>query len=171
MRMYLWWFKYLVFTHLPGESYHRQLRSLLFCLCDIFRMLINSLVCCFLKGEKCWQHWALTRGCTSFHFPHTPANFRHGWWTLCWLNNHGLVLAVSIALAEWQGVVSTTLAEWPWRVSTALTKQPRVLRTALADWPWVSKCWHHVGWIIKVGKLYQRDKHRHRISVLKHEKR
>ena len=33
-------FMYLV----PGESYSRRLRSLL-CLCDIFRALINSLVC------------------------------------------------------------------------------------------------------------------------------
>ena len=30
-------FIYLVFTCMPGESYHRQLRSLLLCLCDIFR--------------------------------------------------------------------------------------------------------------------------------------
>ena len=39
---------HLVFTHTPGESYHRQLRSLLLCLCDAFRALINSLVCCSL---------------------------------------------------------------------------------------------------------------------------
>ena len=38
-------FKYHVFTRLPGESDHRQLRSLFFCLCDVFRALINSLVC------------------------------------------------------------------------------------------------------------------------------
>ena len=29
-------FMYLVFTRTPGESYHRQLRSLLPCLCDTF---------------------------------------------------------------------------------------------------------------------------------------
>ena len=38
-------FMYLVFTCMPGESYHRQLRSLLLCLCDVFQVLINSLVC------------------------------------------------------------------------------------------------------------------------------
>ena len=65
-RMYLWWslctlylpssaehermyrslleFMYFVFTRMPGESYRRQLRSLL-CLRDVFRTLINSLVC------------------------------------------------------------------------------------------------------------------------------
>ena len=32
-----------VFTRMPGWSYCRQLRSLLLCLCDSFRALINSL--------------------------------------------------------------------------------------------------------------------------------
>ena len=35
---------YLVFTRMPGERYRRRLRSLLY-LCDVFRALINSLVC------------------------------------------------------------------------------------------------------------------------------
>ena len=39
-------FVYLVFTCMPGESYHRWLRSLL-CLCDSFWALINSLICWF----------------------------------------------------------------------------------------------------------------------------
>ena len=38
-------FMYLVFTRMPGESYHRQLRSLLLYLCYVFRALINSFVC------------------------------------------------------------------------------------------------------------------------------
>ena len=38
---------YLVFTRMPGESYRRWLRSLLLYLCDVFRALINSLVCWF----------------------------------------------------------------------------------------------------------------------------
>lgn len=38
-------FKFLVFTHMPGESYYRQPRSLLLCVGDIFQVLINSLVC------------------------------------------------------------------------------------------------------------------------------
>ena len=33
----------LVFTRMPGESYCRPLRSLLLCLCDVFRALIISL--------------------------------------------------------------------------------------------------------------------------------
>ena len=37
-------FMYLVFTRMPGERYHRRLRSLLLCLCDVFRALITSLV-------------------------------------------------------------------------------------------------------------------------------
>ena len=48
---------YLVFTRMPGESYRRRLRCLLFCLCDVFRALINSLVCwfcvCELRCEWC----------------------------------------------------------------------------------------------------------------------
>ena len=35
---------YLVFTRKPGESYRRQLRSVF--VTDVFRALINSLVCC-----------------------------------------------------------------------------------------------------------------------------
>ena len=35
---------YLVFTCIPGESYRRRLRSLLY-LCYVFRALISSLVC------------------------------------------------------------------------------------------------------------------------------
>ena len=38
-------FIYHVFTRMPGESYRWRLRSLLLCLCDVFRALINSLVC------------------------------------------------------------------------------------------------------------------------------
>ena len=38
-------FMYLVFTRMPGESYRRRHRSLLLWLCDVFRALINSLVC------------------------------------------------------------------------------------------------------------------------------
>ena len=34
----------LVCTCMPGESYHRQLSSLLLCLCDVFQVVINSLV-------------------------------------------------------------------------------------------------------------------------------
>ena len=30
---------------MPGDSYRRRLRSLLLCLYDVFRALINSLVC------------------------------------------------------------------------------------------------------------------------------
>ena len=35
---------------MPGKSYHRQLRSLLLCLCDVFQVLINSFVCWFCRG-------------------------------------------------------------------------------------------------------------------------
>ena len=38
-------FMYLVFTRMPGESYRWRHRSLLLWLCDVFRALINSLVC------------------------------------------------------------------------------------------------------------------------------
>ena len=43
-------FVFLVFTGLPGESYRRQLMSLLLCLCEVFQVLINSLVCWFCAG-------------------------------------------------------------------------------------------------------------------------
>ena len=45
-------FTYLVFTHMPGESYRRRLRSLLLHLCFVFRALINSLVCWFYLIEN-----------------------------------------------------------------------------------------------------------------------
>ena len=34
-------FMYFLFTRMPGESYRRRLRSLLLCLCGVFRALIN----------------------------------------------------------------------------------------------------------------------------------
>ena len=40
-------FMYLVFTCVPGESYHMHLGSLLLCLCDIFQALTNSHVSWF----------------------------------------------------------------------------------------------------------------------------
>ena len=48
-------FMYLVFSHMPSESYNRRLRSLL-CLWDIFGALMNSLVCWFcasVSKEQC----------------------------------------------------------------------------------------------------------------------
>ena len=43
---------YLAFTRMPGESYCRRLRSLLLCLCDVFRELINSLVCLLILFRR-----------------------------------------------------------------------------------------------------------------------
>ena len=44
---------YLVFTCMPCESYHKQLGPLLLCLCDIFWVVITSLLCWFeLKGPN-----------------------------------------------------------------------------------------------------------------------
>ena len=48
-------FMYLVFTHMPGESYHRWLGSLLLYLCYVLRTLINSLVCWFWVSQLLWQ--------------------------------------------------------------------------------------------------------------------
>ena len=39
--------EFMYLTCMPGESYPQWLRSLLLCLCNIFRVLINSLVCWF----------------------------------------------------------------------------------------------------------------------------
>ena len=36
-----------IFTRMPGESYRQRLRSLLLCLFDVFRALVNSVVCRF----------------------------------------------------------------------------------------------------------------------------
>ena len=38
-------FMYLVFIRILRESYRRRLTSLLMCLCDVFRALINFIVC------------------------------------------------------------------------------------------------------------------------------
>ena len=45
---------YPVFTRKPGESYRRRLRSLLLYLCDVFRALINSLVCSSWYNRNGW---------------------------------------------------------------------------------------------------------------------
>jgi len=44
-------FMHLVLTRMPCESYRRRLRSLLLCLCDVFRALFNSLVCRLLLNK------------------------------------------------------------------------------------------------------------------------
>ena len=60
----LWWslctlyihplveFMYLAFTRMPGEDYRRRLRSLLCCLCDVFRALKFS--CVWILHERSW---------------------------------------------------------------------------------------------------------------------
>ena len=41
---------YLVFARMPCDSYRRRLGSSLLYLCDVFRVLINSLVCWSFGG-------------------------------------------------------------------------------------------------------------------------
>ena len=50
-------FMYLVvvFTCMPGESYHRRLGSLLLYLCCVFQAIINSLVGCFCVLMMPWH--------------------------------------------------------------------------------------------------------------------
>ena len=66
---------YLVFTRVPGESYRRWLRSLLY-LRYVFRALINSLVCWFCTCSGFFQRAALqsifptARMCFCVLFPH-----------------------------------------------------------------------------------------------------
>ena len=47
---------YLVFTRMPGESYRKRLRSLLLCLCDVFRALRELPLCVDPVTEvKCFK--------------------------------------------------------------------------------------------------------------------
>ena len=47
----------LYLLHMPHESYSRQLGSLLLCLCDVLRLLINSLVYWFCENVLwLWEH-------------------------------------------------------------------------------------------------------------------
>ena len=43
---------YLVFIRIPGKGYRRRLRSLLFCLCDVFRALKFS--CVWILHNRSW---------------------------------------------------------------------------------------------------------------------
>ena len=62
-RMYLWWsLCTLVFTCMPGKSYHRQIRSLLLHLCNVFQVLISSIVSWFLY--VCGYSWGSTNKLT-----------------------------------------------------------------------------------------------------------
>ena len=47
---------YLVFTRMPGENYRRRPRSLLLCLCYVFRTLINSLFVDFDHDSVNWLY-------------------------------------------------------------------------------------------------------------------
>ena len=53
---------HFVFARIPRKSYHRRHWSLLLCFCDVFRALVNSLVCwCLFWGvwniKKKWYLW------------------------------------------------------------------------------------------------------------------
>ena len=67
----------LVFIRMPGagESYRRRLRSLFLYLCDVFRELINSLVCRLtLNGGRPVNTLSRCRGgvgSSSMRFEHT----------------------------------------------------------------------------------------------------
>ena len=52
-------------SRLPGESCHRQLRSLLLCSCDIFWVLINSLVCWLCRSYLGLILFQILKECTS----------------------------------------------------------------------------------------------------------
>ena len=49
LRMYLWWSSCTLYllARQTRVTIYKRLRSLLLCLCDVFRALINSLVCWF----------------------------------------------------------------------------------------------------------------------------
>ena len=59
---------HLVYTRMPrGSHRRRRLRSLLLCLCDVFRAVINSLVCCKTSWRMSWKNpgqWAISRKMT-----------------------------------------------------------------------------------------------------------
>ena len=60
--------EFIYLAQMPGVSYCRQLRSLLLCFCDIFWVLINSLVC--------WQGWWLKAyGLFQMHGKHLDLNW------------------------------------------------------------------------------------------------
>ena len=69
-------FMYLVFTRMPGESYHRWLGSLLLYLRYVFQVLINSPVCWFWKAKKKkWAHDVIMHLC-------------HTCWPCSWHQRH-----------------------------------------------------------------------------------
>ena len=72
---YILWFMYLVFTCMPGESYHRWLRSLLLFLGYVFWVVVNSLVCWSKKSLACDVFW---------HFHHTfrSCSWHHSYYRL-----------------------------------------------------------------------------------------
>ena len=55
-------FVHLVFALMLGESYHRWPRSLLLCLCDVFRVLINW-ICWLLCEPWLWCRWGTSSRC------------------------------------------------------------------------------------------------------------
>ena len=59
-------FMYLLFTRMPGESYRRRLRFLSLYLGNVFRALINSLVCC--GGDFTVMLWSVSFNPSAFLF-------------------------------------------------------------------------------------------------------
>ena len=65
---------YVPYIYMPGESYRRQLRSLLLYLCYVFRALMNSLVrwLCICILERSLTFWAIINRQSALHFQHSP---------------------------------------------------------------------------------------------------
>ena len=58
LRIYSTGIYVLVFTHMPGESYRRQFRSSLLCLCDVFQVL--KLLCVLSLAGWTFHMWLLS---------------------------------------------------------------------------------------------------------------
>ena len=100
-------FMYLVFTCMPGESYHRRLRSLLSYMCCVFQVLINSLVCWLCRnalGLVLFQIFAgQDNGWRPRYVTNWPANLMHHMVSLSHfaLEDLQCILNEEKALAEW----------------------------------------------------------------------
>ena len=130
-------FMYLVFTRMPGESYRRRLWSLLLCLCDVFRALINSLVC--------WSiHWSrvfvcLFRCCCFFF------SFSLAWsWT------------------RYKGAAIMLLQPLPKKSRKSMTRDVLFWHFCHIFWPCLWRHWHRllgIKWQHAISVVFATSKH------------
>ena len=123
------------------SSWHTcHVRVLLMCLCDIFRVLINSLVCWFC---------ASTLGCILFQI---FAELQYQICDVCFILQNAVVYNLFECMIDWSDLGLRQYTSNPTHRTVMSWKPPWSGVLKLYWWPW---CWRWVSWIKTLGQYCQ----------------